>query len=481
MEAVVVEILAHVAAPARAADDVKYRALAAAYRDFMPARRVSMEEISESRAGQDPTASSVVHAASQRLTQPGHGLESPYLSFRSVDHNLGSPRAMHGEQNHVAAESGSPWRPPPSIVDDSMLNDDFILPEFFTPQRVREHYNSVVDSSPNRSPSLSPCPPPPPQARAARRRGRSGGGRVPAHEDRNVDDSTVVDKNVTVAEEDEPAGNATAAGAAVIIPRSPDVSFKRHRPPETPSFTIIEETRLDITSDISEEPPPPLPPSLPRADTAPLPSKRQRTSRGGPEPSAPLARSATDAWPHKQATAPTSQGYLPPPPPSTPLDDALEIIPPPPPASSRDLRPEDLVTDLLARLARELDLDRRFRPASQSRPLRPFERGYWLLDCRAWEPELKRSAWSFLASYLAKGAAGWGTSCRRDEPFHRLRVYGWGCTVGHIYLVLYLASRRRVLSTGAKWVAGGGEVVVVMPEKAGTGDGGAKGGKMTRQ
>ncbi|KAL1836311.1 hypothetical protein VTJ49DRAFT_5320 [Mycothermus thermophilus] len=474
-----VEILAHVAAPARAADDVKYRALAAAYFDFEPARRISivfhLDGGSDSQAGQDP--SGAVEGASQRLTQPDNGLESPYLSFRSVDHNLGSPRATHGEQNAVT-ESQSSWRPPPSLVDDSMPNNDFILPEFFTPQRILEHYTSMVDSSQHDS----PCPPPPNQAQAARRRGLFAGN-VTVPKDGDMNGNMAVDKEVAAAEDrnvkengavkqDGSVDNATATGADVIIPRSPETSFKRRRPPEPTSFTIIEETRLGLSppGEVTQ------PLKLTRADTAPLPSKRQRTTRG-PEPSAPLARSATDVWPQRQKTTSTSQGYLPPPPPPTPLDDSLEIIPPPPPVSSRDLRPEDLLTDLLARLARELDLDKRFRPASQSRPLRPFERGHWLLDCRAWDPELKRSAWSFLANYLAKGAAGWGTSCRRDEAFNQLRVYCWGCTIGHIYLVLYLASRRQVLYTGARWVAGDGEVVVIMPEKGGAGDGGVMGGR----
>jgi hypothetical protein len=124
-----------------------------------------------------------------------------------------------------------------------------------------------------------------------------------------------------------------------------------------------------------------------------------------------------------------------------------------------------MVTDLLASLARSLNLEKRFQPASQARDLRSFERGYWLVDCSTWEPELKRSAWGFLADYLGKGAAGWGTSCRRDRDFSAIRLYCWGCVVGHMYLVLYLMSKRRVLYTGTSWVGGDGRVAVVMGAK----------------
>jgi hypothetical protein len=121
-----------------------------------------------------------------------------------------------------------------------------------------------------------------------------------------------------------------------------------------------------------------------------------------------------------------------------------------------------MITEVLARLARELDLPKRYKPESQARALRPFERGYWLVDCSAWEPELKRSAWGFLTDYLGKGAAGWGTSCKRDREFSWIRLYCWGCVTGHMYLVLYLMSKRRVLYTGTRWIGAEGREVVVM-------------------
>ena len=130
-----------------------------------------------------------------------------------------------------------------------------------------------------------------------------------------------------------------------------------------------------------------------------------------------------------------------------------------------------MITDVLASLARELDLAKRFQPASQVRALLPMERGYWLVDCAGWEDDLKRSAWAFLDDYVRKGAAGWGTTCRRDRDFSWIRVYCWGGVVGHLYLVLYLMSKRKVLYTGTRWVAADGRAVVVMGARAGAGGG----------
>lgn len=189
-----------------------------------------------------------------------------------------------------------------------------------------------------------------------------------------------------------------------------------------------------------------------RAESEPPLPKRQRTSRD-PDPGKPLARSASDVGPQRTHRNNT---------PSSPLPATLEILSPPPLTTARALEPADMITDVLASLARELDLERRFRPASQTRALRPFERGYWLVDCTPWDADLKRSAWGFLTDYLGKGAAGWGASCRRDAAFSWIRLYCWGGVVGHMYLVLYLMSKRRVLYTGTSWIAADGGAVVVM-------------------
>ena len=85
------------------------------------------------------------------------------------------------------------------------------------------------------------------------------------------------------------------------------------------------------------------------------------------------------------------------------------------------------------------------------------------------------------------GQAGWGTWCvrefqeaavRSDEdgdeeenllvappPQHYtevVKIYCWGEVVGEIWLLLFIASKRKVKGVGAKWVDAGGVAVVGM-------------------
>ena len=42
------------------------------------------------------------------------------------------------------------------------------------------------------------------------------------------------------------------------------------------------------------------------------------------------------------------------------------------------------------------------------------------------------------------------------------KIYCWGEVVGEVWLLLFIASDRKVIGAGAKWVDAGGETVVVM-------------------
>ncbi|KAH8177494.1 hypothetical protein LIA77_02576 [Sarocladium implicatum] len=142
---------------------------------------------------------------------------------------------------------------------------------------------------------------------------------------------------------------------------------------------------------------------------------------------------------------------------------SFEIIPPSPPAGLQTLEPADLIPPQLAKLAH--DLSSRYRPSSPSRPIDPLERGYWLLDYALWPSPARDSTWAFLERYVSSGLAGWGLWCKRNEDGEGrwVRVYCWGCAVKHAFLLLYLASERRLKGTGAVWVDAEGEVVVQVP------------------
>jgi hypothetical protein len=145
--------------------------------------------------------------------------------------------------------------------------------------------------------------------------------------------------------------------------------------------------------------------------------------------------------------------------------DATEIRPPAAPIGTQDLDETNFVTETMENLAKALDLPKRFRPASQARDLRPCERGYWLLERGLYNDDTFKKAWGFLHNYIGNGAAGWGVWCRRDENWDWIKVYCWGSVVGHVHLVLYLATNREILHKGGNWVDADGQAVITLPIK----------------
>ncbi|OJJ46166.1 hypothetical protein ASPZODRAFT_152374 [Penicilliopsis zonata CBS 506.65] len=162
----------------------------------------------------------------------------------------------------------------------------------------------------------------------------------------------------------------------------------------------------------------------------------------------------------------------------------LQIHPPPPPASGDPFVTH--ITPTLAMLAARLNPQRSYKPVWQTRPLDPLERGHWLIDIEIprgqqeeppspsmWDRPFISRFWTFLRDFIARdGRAGWGVWCilERSEPEATdnaemkmlLKVYAWGETAVHIYLLLFLASERRIRGMGAQWRDGGNDTVIQM-------------------
>lgn len=93
-------------------------------------------------------------------------------------------------------------------------------------------------------------------------------------------------------------------------------------------------------------------------------------------------------------------------------------------------------------------------------------------DVGGWNEKLREETWKYLEKIVAKGRAGWGVHMYRalwngaekeaEWKGEEWRVYCWGEIVGQVYLLLFLASSRKVRGLGATWVDGGGDVVVKM-------------------
>ncbi|CBF79601.1 uncharacterized protein ANIA_07543 [Aspergillus nidulans FGSC A4] len=187
----------------------------------------------------------------------------------------------------------------------------------------------------------------------------------------------------------------------------------------------------------------------------------------------------------------------------------LEIRPPPPPISSSPFTTH--ITPTLEMLSNRLKSPRTYNPVLQTRDLDILERGYWYLRLTivpraesefenqnqtaartsskvlCWDKPLFTRFWTFLSDFIGKeGRAGWGVWCileERERDWDRdasgedttsaepivaqsvsLKVYAWGEIATHIYLLLFLASERRVRKLGAQWRDGRDEVVIQMPE-----------------
>ncbi|TGJ86964.1 hypothetical protein E0Z10_g1813 [Xylaria hypoxylon] len=227
---------------------------------------------------------------------------------------------------------------------------------------------------------------------------------------------------------------------------------------EAPVIDAFDDTTIEETTFLSSS----RPSALTRADSEPPPKSRKLELITSPHA---LARASSDIGPRPSAdhkTAVTinfliSHGFT---------YESLEIRPPEPPISEPYIEPQELITQGLQKLGHDVGLPSRFRPKEQTRELRPYERGHWLLDCSSWQPQLKRNAWAFLANYIGTGIAGWGVCCTRDHDFQELRAYCWGSVVAHIYYVLWLSSHREIVFTGSAWVDAEGAKVIVMDPRA---------------
>lgn len=582
------EILVHITAPSRSKDDRTYRALANAYLDFEPTTRTSVfsKTISPNVVAKQAVArpQSVATGSTGPSTQLNQiirssgvagFIETPVLSWRDAANNLASPSLrMRQDERHDEPSQNSQfsWQPPPSVVQDSLPDNNVTLSQFCTPTRLLEDYLHPSDSSQSLlSPVVERAPRVQQPTAAPVQTQYEGGSTFPTishiSQRRQVDgleSQIVLPQPNTSSQENGPGREAeddvqtlypqvnTAKELHVsapperdsscgqvskqrsttkslpksslrrqtpadprtnVIPLSPAVNANNKRRRSLPSsrdseFTIVssqpaaQEQVLPrantIISDGGGGPSnkPSLSSSPPHTESEPSPTKRRRTSpepaptpapssrAAAPSSSAnltptkspgkPLARSSSDIGPHQGAIKSHQLAER-----NTCLSSVLELHSPSPETldfefdlSSAEIREGEeatddtsLITHVLAKLAADLNLAKRFRPSLQTRSLRPYERGYWLVDCTLWDHELKESCWLFLADYLDSGAAGWGIWCKRDEGFTQLRMYCWGGVVGHMYLVLYVISRREVLTTGTEWVDGDGEVVIRVEAK----------------
>ncbi|KAE8160562.1 hypothetical protein BDV40DRAFT_212674 [Aspergillus tamarii] len=178
----------------------------------------------------------------------------------------------------------------------------------------------------------------------------------------------------------------------------------------------------------------------------------------------------------------------------------MEIRPPLPPISKEKFTTH--ITPTLKMLAARLK-SRTYKPLEQIRELDKLERGHWYLHISVikagehdsiipwqesngayiWGMSMFCRFWSFLSEFIKEGRAGWGVWCILEDflsaqlPHNThesalremdirqltLKTYAWGEIASHIYLLLFLASERRIRKMGAQWRDSRDDVVIQMP------------------
>ncbi|KAI6346191.1 hypothetical protein MCOR25_010990 [Pyricularia grisea] len=483
-----VEILVHISAPSLAVDDAHYRQLASAYLNFEEGRITRLED-----SPQAVVTPPRVHVFGT--------LESPPLSFEDVLDNVRSPLLNTRQEKHDGsgekhsqvntAESQESWEAPPSTVGDSQPYNDISFGRFCDPDRFIEyelekldHDTSVavtdtlpaLDSGPNKrtqslSVSLSPT-------KASSRQIASAQGRIiVGSSPRRRGDSIEVPSSLPSAlrrsqrlvSSSQPSPAASLSSTRRVVSTSPDITSSPPIPrrllrPATESSADVQSSpsrRREII-EVPSSPPTACPrytkdldasfgsviTCSDRAESEPPPNKRLKgTPRQTPKA---VGRSVSDFG--QQLESHKSIEELP----HAHLLEALEVFGPEPPVSIRHITPDDLLTPQLRKLQSDLGKAKRYSARlqlMQEQMPDPFERGWWILDCNELG-DRRLAAWEYLARYVHAGNAGWGVSLMRGSAAtHRIKLFCYGHLAGHMYLLLYMASERRIYDLDCTWTS----------------------------
>ncbi|KUI54025.1 hypothetical protein VP1G_01451 [Cytospora mali] len=465
------EILVHIAAPSRASDDARYRALASAYLAFEPAHTVELPET---------TANSSQCSLNAFI--------SPQASFRSVWDNANSPSLAIGkrhsesqsniqshpqEASQQGNETQASWVAPPSEVPDSMPDNDISVAAFCTPTRVLNYYLQSTDP-----PSSSPA---------------GSSDQVP-EDVRNAVIGTVPQEAYdTVVFTGEPSarsnqsakkrprcadqtperagssrGNVVSGDRKVRTPSSP-IRQSNGRVTPLPgsgfSFARLQASQLsqEVVNGTTIIPSTQL---LERAASEPPSTKRPKRGPAEQETQA-LGRSISDLLPEGSKQGTDLQQVSPEDDEEDPVlenpdwSHVTQIMSAEPFVGNHSLGPEPPVN--LERLAEDMEIKRRYQPTYQAREMCLYERGYWLVKLDGWEHLEKVAFWGFLGNWIRRdGNAGWGTRACRDESWDWIRLYGWEHIAGELYILLYVASYRLLKCMEMKFYDGAGNVLIIV-------------------
>lgn len=342
---------------------------------------------------------------------PPDRLVSPQASFGSVWDNVGSPRLAAVNQQLAPSPCVQPRLPPAS----SQLRDDFSQASWVAPP------SEVPDSMPDndiRAPAFNT------PTRVLNFFLQST-GQLPQSSGGASGEDPEGGRNVS-------SGNLSRA-AAFNVGSSPSArTSKSHALQGPASIKYGNDVGVDVDDVTVKDKEPP------GSDAAALPEVRRPTIPATPAANKSACAVDSNDWAHE-----------------------TQLISTEPAVASNRLGPR--APQHLEKLAGSMQMGKKYRPKYQARDMRPFERGYWLMSLVGWDFEEKVKAWGFLGNYIRRDdKAGWGTRACRDESWGWIRLYGWEHIAGELYILLYVASYRKLKFMEIKYYGAAGEVLIVV-------------------
>jgi hypothetical protein len=106
---------------------------------------------------------------------------------------------------------------------------------------------------------------------------------------------------------------------------------------------------------------------------------------------------------------------------------------------------------------------KRFRYKNKLYTPKYDDRGYWSVDCSDWPAKIQQEFWSSLCQGVLSGRLGWGLTLHRDassaQALGLVRFYCWAEVAEHIWLLLWLCSKGKIVGSRSQWVDAEGAAV----------------------
>lgn len=516
------EILVHITAPSTSKDDSLYRTFASAYLNFESARIIHLPADTRSvHSAPLPEVLLSPQASFQSVwdnVRPQNA--QPHSQQSAGRQNL----SQHGKASQTS------WVQPPSEVADSMPDNDIRIEGFTTPTRLMSYFlqtqgppsdelfisqeidgrdatsvyvgnDDLIALLANGTGSIL-------ERNKLVQAAEQSDALLPTNKNRNPNLTNVLARGADAIAYDNNTHNAPISEVAGSFQHNDDIQYVTPEHDKTTSDSRMDESHISQTpsSPLQSQGAPPSTNRLSEDSTRTRSSKRLRTSPQSPSELPGITIPATQL-PERAGTEPPSSKRLktPPPPFVSSSSHVLErstsdILPrgskesaapvqapfnDPSATATQDVRwshetqlvsaepsPSNHKLGSQAPLKLELvmhkfGLDGRYKPKFQARKLRQHERGYWLVDLNGWDHPGKLEAWCYLGNFICKdGFAGWGTRACRDEEWTWIRLYGWEHIAGELYILLYVASFRRLKAMELTWYDGAGKELIVVAARS---------------